>query len=81
MTVVAVNIEPSYPLGYWVDFWKSTGAGNVLWAQDTYSNAAREFQLVALGTEILVDRQGRIAFRRDGPVGYKKLQSEIEKVL
>ena len=81
MTVVAVNIEPSYPLGYWVDFWKSTGAGDVLWAQDSLSHAAREFQLVALGTEILVDRQGRIAFRRDGPAGYKKLQSEIEKVL
>ncbi len=81
MTVVAVNIEPGYPLGYWVDFWKSTGAGNVLWAQDTSSSAARDFRLVALGTEVLVDRQGRVAFWSDGPAGTKKLRAEIEKVL
>ena len=33
--VVAINIEPRYPLEAWKSFWKSTGAGDVLWGQDT----------------------------------------------
>ncbi len=70
-----------YPLEEWVEFWKGTGAGDVLWAQDVNDTTARDYQLVALGTEVLVDRQGLVAFRSDGAAGYKKLRSEIEKVL
>ena len=79
--MVAINIQPSYSLEDWEGFWKGTGAGDVLWAQDTFSGTIKKYELVALGTEILVDRQGLVAFRRDGPAGYRKLQSEIEKVL
>lgn len=79
--MVAVNIQPSYSLEEWEGFWKRTGAGDVLWAQDTFSSAIKKYELVALGTEVLVDRQGQVAFRRSGPAGYRKLQSEIEKVL
>ena len=79
--MVAVNIQPSYSLEEWESFWKGTGAGDVLWAQDTLSSTIKKYELVALGTEILVDRQGQVAFRRDGPAGYRKLQSEVEKVL
>jgi len=79
--VVAVNIEPFYPLLEWELFWKNTGAGDVLWAQDTGPSTPKKYQLVALGTEVLVDRQGFVAFRRDGAAGYEKLKSEIEKAL
>lgn len=79
--MVAVNIEPSYPLLEWEFFWKGTGAGDVLWAQDTGPSAPEKYRLVALGTEVLVDRQGLVAFRRDGPAGYGRLKSEIEKVI
>ena len=81
MTVVAVNIEPRSPLEAWIDFWKSTGAGDVLWGQDTDGSTIKEYRLVALGTEVIVGRQGSVAFRSDRPVGYKRLKSEIEKVL
>ena len=70
-----------YSLEEWVGFWKGTGAGDVLWGQDVNDTSVRDYQLVALGTEVLVDRQGRVAFRSDGAAGYKKLRSEIEKVL
>ncbi len=79
--VVAVNIEPVYSLEQWESFWKGTGAGDVLWAQVIDFSTIEKYRLVALGTEVLVDRQGLIAFRRDGPAGYGKLKSEIEKVL
>ncbi len=78
---MAVNIEPFYSLEQWESFWKGTGAGDVLWAQDTDFSTIESYQLVALGTEVLVDRQGLVAFRSDGPAGTKKLRAEIEKVL
>ena len=53
----------------------------MLWAQDTGPITPEKYQLVALGTEVLVDRQGLVAFRRDGAAGYEKIKSEIEKVL
>ncbi len=79
--MVAVNIEPRSPLEQWVSFWKSTGAGDVLWGQDTNRTTAKDYQLLALGTEVIVDRQGSVVFRSDGSVGYKKLRSEVEKLL
>ncbi len=79
--MVAVNIQPSYSLEEWKGFWKSIGAGDVLWAQDSASSTIAKYELVALGTEVLVDRQGLVTFRSDGPARYGKLRSEIEKVL
>ena len=69
------------PLKDWVSFWKSTGAGDVLWGQDTSGSTIRAYQLLALGTKVIVDRNGAVAFRSDGPTEYEKLRSEIEKVL
>lgn len=79
--MVAVNIEPRSPLASWVSFWKSTGAGDVLWGHDTKGTTSRDYRLLTLGTEIIVDRQGMVVFRSDGAAGYKKLQAEIEKAL
>lgn len=79
--MVAVNIEPRSPLVQWVNFWKSTGAGDVLWGQDTSGGTVRDYHLLALGTEVIVDRQGLVVFRSDSSVGYEKLRSEVEKRL
>ena len=79
--MVAININPYTTLENWVGYWKGTGAGDVLWASDTNGSAARSYQLWALGTEVIIDRRGSVAFRSNGPAGYKKLQSEVEKAL
>ncbi|MBI4340628.1 MAG: hypothetical protein HY680_11865, partial [Chloroflexi bacterium] len=79
--VVAINIQPQYSLEEWRGFWRSTGAGDVLWAQDVRGEAAQRYRLLFLGTEVIVDRQGRIAFRSDGPSGYDELRSKVEEVL
>lgn len=65
--MVAINFDPLYSLNQWIAFWKQTGAGDVLWAQDTQRVTPRMFDLVALGTEIIVARQGMVTFRSDGP--------------
>ena len=81
MTVVAVNIDPRYPLERWTAFWKTTGAGDVILAQDTSSTTVTDYRLVALGTEVIVDRNGLVAFRSDGPAGYDRLRSAVEQAL
>lgn len=79
--MVAVNILPAYTLEEWRAFWKRTGAGDVLWAQDAESQASKAYQLLYLGTEVVVDRQGRVAFRSDGPARYEALRAALEKTL
>lgn len=81
LNVLAINIHTLYSLKQWISFWKSTGAGEVIWAQDLKGGAGQKYNLVALGTEVIVDRQGRIAFRSDGPVGLARLRAEIDKLL
>ena len=80
--MVAINIQPHiYTLEEWEGFWKQTGAGDVLWAQDTIGSGIRNYRLVALGTMVIIDRQGQVAFRSDGPARYNKLRSQVEKAL
>ncbi len=81
MNVVAINFDPRYSLDTWQRFWKSTGAGDVIVAQDTNSTTPRDYELVALGTEVVVDRDGLVAFRSDGPAGYQRLRSAVDQAL
>ena len=81
MTVVAINIDPRYPLKQWTDFWKSTGAGDVLLAQDTNSTTVTDYRLLVLGTEVIVDGDGLVVFRSDGPTGYERLRAAVERAL
>ena len=79
--MVAVNIQPAISsLDEWIRFWKSKGAGDVIWAQDIGGAAIRNYRLLALGTEVIVDRQGRVAFRSDGPAEVRRIRTEIEKL-
>ena len=50
-------------------------------AQDTNSTTPRDYELVALGTEVVVDRDGLVAFRSDGPAGYERLRSAVDQAL
>ena len=79
--MVAINIQPLYSLAEWRSFWKSTGAGDVVWAQDINGTAIRNYRLLALGTEVIVDREGGVAFRSNGPADQERLRAEIEKLL
>ena len=88
LRVLAVNIDSrNYTLAEWREFVKRfepnefIGLAQSGSVQDVTNQAIQAYQLKALGTQVIVDRQGRVAFRRDGPVGYEKLRSEIEKVL
>ena len=79
--VVAINIHPFYNLQYWKTFWRSLGAGDVLWAQDTDYSAIAAYDALTLGTTIVIDRQGRIVYRDGGATSYDKLRTEVENAL
>ena len=88
LRVLAVNIDSKYyALEEWVDFMNRYEPKEVpdfaesAAVQDVNDQAIRRYELNALGTEVLVDRQGLVAMRSDAALGYGKLSSEIEKLL
>lgn len=88
IAVLAVNIDAqNSPLGDWVDFMRTyapegmAGATGAMAVQDVNEQAVPRYRIASLGTEVLVDAQGRIAFRSESPSGIRTLQAEIDKVL
>ncbi len=79
--VVAINQATQFSLDDWQTFWRSTGALDVTWAQDTNLQATRTYGVTALGTTIIIDREGQIVYRDHKPTSQETLQSEIGKVL
>ena len=80
--MVAVNIMPDATLQQWQSFWKSLGAGDVVWAQDAPDNqAVRAYNIQALGTTVVVDRKGRVVYRDAGATPYETLRSAVLKAL
>ncbi len=79
--VVAINQATQFSLDDWQAFWRSTGALNVTWAQDTNLQATRTYGVTALGTTIIIDRDGQIVYRDHKPTSQETLQSELKNVL
>ena len=81
--MVALNTYPEFSLPQWTQYWKGKGGStDVVLAQDV--NDARAPSLLykqrALGTEVLVDRQGLVAFRAHIPAKEKDLRAEVDKL-
>ncbi|MFQ5860302.1 MAG: TlpA family protein disulfide reductase [Dehalococcoidia bacterium] len=79
--VVAINISPQYSLQEWQTFWRNIGADDVLWAQDTDGSATRAYQIRALGTTVVIDRQGRVVYRDEGATSYDTLRQAVQEAL
>ena len=79
--MIAVNTAPFASLKDWKQFWKSKDAGDVTWATDSKGELVQQFRVYSLGTTIIIDRGGLIAYRDDGATPYKVLRAEVEQVL
>jgi hypothetical protein len=80
--VIAINMVPQNNLQEWRAYWKWLGAGDVVWAQDTPDGqAVKAYNIQALGTTVIIDRAGRVAYRDAASTSYKKLRAEVLKVL
>ncbi len=65
----------------WKDFWKSKDAADVTWATDAKGELVRQFRAYRVGTTIIIDRDGHIAYRYDGATSYEVLQAEVEVLI
>ena len=78
---MAVNTIPWASLEVWKEFWQSKGASDVIWATDTEQEVVRTFNVLSLGTTIIIDRHGRVAYRDEGATQYETLRNKVEEVL
>ena len=81
MTVLAINTAPWSTLEEWQDFWKSKGAGDVIWATDSDQQVARLLRVTSLGTTIVIDRRGHVSYRDGGATPCDILLAQVEHVL
>ena len=79
--MVAVNTAPFSSLEDWKEFWKSKDAADVTWATDAKGELVQQFRVFSLGTTVIIDREGRIAYRDGGATPYEVLLAELKKVL
>ena len=57
------------------------GGGDAHFAEDTNKKAIAAFNIRALGTTIIINREGQIVYRDAGATTYEKLRSEVDKAL
>jgi len=57
------------------------GADDVLWATDAGQGLVRLYQVLTLGTTIIIDRQGHVSYRDGGATPYEVLYSQVKEVL
>lgn len=62
-------------------FQRQVPGAEYTWAIDRTGALVRAFQVRSLDTTVLIDRQGRVAFRDGVPRSYDVLKRELEKVL
>lgn len=56
---------------------RRTAGGNLVWGLDQGQRALRAYQIRAVDTKVLVDREGRIVFSSIGPTAYGTLQQAV----
>ena len=54
---------------------------DVTWATDTEQELVRKFDVLTLGTTIIINRQGFISYRDDGATPYNTLRTKVEEVI
>ena len=79
--MVAVNTAPFSSLGDWKEYRKSKEAADVTWATDIRGELVKQYRVFSLGTTVIIDREGRIAYRDDVATPYEILESQVEPLL
>ena len=78
---MAVNTAPFASIEDWKQYWKSKDAADVTWATDAKGELVQQFRVFSLGTTVIIDREGRIAYRDDVATPYEILESQVEPLL
>ena len=78
---MAINAAAWSSLEDWREFWRSLGADDVLWATDADQGLVRLYQVLSLGTTIIIDRQGHVSYRDGGATPYEVLYRQVKELL
>ncbi|MEE9202099.1 MAG: TlpA disulfide reductase family protein [Dehalococcoidia bacterium] len=79
--VLILDVWPGETERQLLRFKSSAQGGDHFWAMDTESRWALAYEIRTLDTTVIVDRQGRIAYRDGSPTPYQRLKEEIERLL
>lgn len=79
--VLILDIWPGETEQQLLRFKSSAQGGDHFWAMDTESRWALAYQIRTLDTTVIIDRQGRIAYRDGSPTPYQNLKAEVEPLL
>lgn len=60
---------------------RRTRGSSLIWGLDQGQRALRAYQIRAVDTKVVVDREGRIVFTSIGPTAYETLQQAVVKTL
>lgn len=80
VSIVAINIDPSATWDTINQFKQAAGNGAFAWAWDTDQKVTTAYQVTALDTTLILDREGRVVYRDELPTQYETLKSELEKL-
>ncbi len=81
LEVVMLDVDTSEGAAQWADFRQRSGNGPQLWVLDKGLQIASAYGVTSLETSIIIDRQGRIAYRIGQTIPQDQLQSAVEKLL
>lgn len=85
--VVAIDIFGG-TFDEWEKFWRDVGGGEVIWIIDSFGrpsgSVSKAYELTSVGTIIIIDRKGRIAYRHGlmepSKDLFEKLKAQIEGI-
>lgn len=80
LTVLVIDVGGG-PIEEAVDYYRSVGGGDYLYAADKGFQVAKEYEVIALGTTLILDPGGIVTFRDEVPTLPDVLEREIGRAL
>lgn len=81
LRIVVMDVEQTERERDLLDFRERAGNGQHRWAMDADFRVARAFEVNALDSTVVIDRDGRIAYQDASPTAYETLRALIETLL
>ena len=79
--VIIFDIDANEDENDLLRFKQQTDGGDHLWAMDEGNEVVRAFEIPTLDSTIIIDAEGRIAYKDFSPTGEGKLRDELAKLL
>ena len=79
--VIAVNINPRTHIQTWIAYWRASGGGDVIYAEDSRQEAIRALKIRTSGATVIIDKKGRIVFQDQYATRYGVLKFAVESAI